>query len=67
MRYISYPGHSTAYLVGKIELMRIRSEAEAALGADFDLREFHTIVLSNGSMPIEVLERVVESWVETGG
>lgn len=63
VRYISWPGQATAYLVGKIEIMRMRAEAQEALGEDFDLRQFHNVVLGNGSMPLPTLEDVLEQWV----
>jgi uncharacterized protein (DUF885 family) len=64
VRYISYPGQAPAYLVGKIEIMRLRDLAEEKLGDDFDLREFHNILLMNGSMPLSVLETVITDWIE---
>lgn len=64
MRYISLPGQATAYMVGKLEIMRIREKAAAALGEDFDLRQFHNVVLQNGSMPLSTLEEVIDSWIE---
>ena len=63
MRYISYPAQATAYLVGKNELLRMRSESEEILGDDFVLAEFHSVILENGSMPLEVLESILQKWV----
>jgi len=63
MRYISYPGQAPAYLVGKIEIMRLRELAEEKLGENFDLREFHNIVLMNGSMPLNILNQVITNWI----
>lgn len=62
-RYIVMPGQATAYKVGQLTLLRLRDEAEAALGDRFDLREFHTVILEHGQLPLEVLERVVDDWV----
>jgi uncharacterized protein (DUF885 family) len=64
IRYISHPAQATAYLVGKIEIMRFRSMAEEKLGVSFDLKEFHNVVLQNGSMPLLILEEVIGDWVE---
>jgi uncharacterized protein (DUF885 family) len=64
VRYISYPGQAPAYLVGKIEIMRLRDIAAEKLGDDFDLREFHNIILMNGSMPLSLLEIVITDWIE---
>ncbi|MBN2045695.1 MAG: DUF885 domain-containing protein [Anaerolineales bacterium] len=63
MRYIAYPAQSTAYLVGKIEIMAMREKAEESLGNDFVLSEFHSVILNNGSMPLETLEAAIEDWI----
>ncbi|MEE4195680.1 MAG: DUF885 domain-containing protein [Anaerolineae bacterium] len=63
-RYIAYPGQATAYLVGKIEILRLREEAMQTLGDDFDIKEFHRIVLENGSVPLMVLEEIIDHWLE---
>jgi uncharacterized protein (DUF885 family) len=58
-RYITTPGQATSYMVGRVEVERIRREAEARLGADFDVRAFHSAVLDSGSLPLGVLDEVV--------
>ena len=63
-RYVVWPGQATSYKVGQLALLRMREEAERALGSKFDLREFHEVVLMNGAMPLAVLEGVVNRWVE---
>ncbi len=62
-RYVVWPGQSTSYMVGMLNILELRQLAMDQLGDDFDLIEFHRIVLSNGSMPLAVLERVVENYV----
>ncbi len=62
-RYIAYPGQAPAYLVGKIEILRLREEAKQALGDDFDIKEFHRVVLENGSVPLMVLEEIIDNWL----
>lgn len=62
-RYIVWPGQATAYYVGMLKLRELRGRAEAVLGDSFDLKGFHSVVLDNGSMPLEVLERVVEDYI----
>jgi uncharacterized protein (DUF885 family) len=64
-RYAVWPGQATSYMVGKIKIMELRERARAALGPRFDIRRFHDTVLLNGSMPLSVLERVVDNWVQT--
>jgi uncharacterized protein (DUF885 family) len=49
-------------MVGRLEIQRIRAEAEQVRGADFDIREFHDVVLGNGSLPLAVLAEVVAAW-----
>jgi uncharacterized protein (DUF885 family) len=64
-RYVAWPGQATAYMVGMLRILDLRQRAMERLGERFDLRAFHEVVLSNGSMPLEILERVVEAWIET--
>ncbi|MCA8980575.1 MAG: DUF885 domain-containing protein [Planctomycetes bacterium] len=61
-RYIVMPGQATAYTIGKLEIERLRREAEARMGSRFDLREFHEVILANGPLPIDVLEEQVLAW-----
>lgn len=62
-RYIVWPGQATSYKVGMIRIQQLRAEAEAALGADFDIRAFHDVVLGGGSLPLSLLERRVREWI----
>jgi uncharacterized protein (DUF885 family) len=61
-RYIVLPGQACAYMIGKMEILRLREEAREALGEAFDIRAFHRVVLENGAMPLVLLRRVVEEW-----
>ena len=61
-RYIAYPGQALSYMVGRLEIQRIRAAAEQTLGERFDIREFHDVVLGNGSLPLRVLDDVVSGW-----
>jgi uncharacterized protein (DUF885 family) len=61
-RYIIMPGQATAYMVGRMEIERLRREAEAQLGAAFDIRAFHDRVLGNGSVPLPFLRADIQAW-----
>ena len=62
-RYIGWPGQALAYKIGQREIQKLRHEAEAALGARFDIRGFHDRVLANGAISLPVLRDQVEDWV----
>lgn len=62
-RYIVIPGQATAYKVGMLELLRLRDEAQQALGDDFDLREFHDVVLGNGDLPLIAVRQQVMKYI----
>jgi uncharacterized protein (DUF885 family) len=62
-RYIADPGQALAYMVGRLEIERIRTRARQALGQRFDIRAFHDTVLSNGEVPLSALAEVVDEWV----
>ena len=64
-RYISFPGQALSYMIGRLEIQRIRSDAEAALGDRFDIKGFHDVVLGSGGMTLETLDRMVAAWVAT--
>ena len=62
-RYIGWPGQALAYKVGQLEIIKLRKEAEAALGATFDIKAFHAIVLGAGAVTLPVLDERVRTWI----
>jgi uncharacterized protein (DUF885 family) len=64
-RYIVMPGQACAYKIGEIKIVELREKMKKALGEKFDLRQFHNLVLKNGSMPLVLLERVVDDYIRS--
>lgn len=62
-RYLVNPGQALAYKVGMLKILELRAKAQRELGDDFDIRAFHDTVLGSGSVPIFILERVVDEWI----
>lgn len=63
-RYISWPAQALSYKLGELTIKKLRKEAQQQLGQDFDLREFHDVVLRNGSVPLSILEQQVASYIQ---
>ncbi len=61
-RYIAWPGQALAYMIGRREIGRLRERSSAVLGASFDIRDFHRVVLSQGAVPHAVLEGIIDRW-----
>jgi uncharacterized protein (DUF885 family) len=64
-RYIAVPAQATAYMIGNLEIRKLRTEAEQALGPKFDIREFHDLVLADGTLPLWVLREKVSRWIKS--
>ena len=63
-RYISWPGQALSYKIGELKIRELRSIAEKELGSDFDIREFHEIILSEGTVTLSILESRVLNYIE---
>jgi uncharacterized protein (DUF885 family) len=64
-RYLAVPGHATAYMIGSLEIRRLRRDAERELGARFDIKDFHDVVLGDGSVTLPMLQAAVERWTRS--
>ncbi|MEL6859930.1 MAG: DUF885 domain-containing protein [Pseudomonadota bacterium] len=62
-RYIVMPGQATAYKIGMLKILELREDARARLGEDFDIRDFHDVILKDGPVPLQILEENVEAWI----
>lgn len=62
-RYMAMPGQACAYKVGELKILELRAKARAALGPKFNLKDFHTVILENGGVPLTLLEQLVDEWI----
>jgi len=65
-RYIAWPGQATAYKVGQLRIRAMRDRAEKALGSHFDVKEFHSQILLDGALPLDVLDAKIDRWIAAG-
>jgi uncharacterized protein (DUF885 family) len=64
-RYIGMPGQALSYKLGQLEIMRLRADAEGRLGAHFDIKGFHDVMLVSGAMTLPLLGEVVDDWIRS--
>ena len=62
-RYIAWPGQALSYMIGELDIQRLRQKAEAELGPRFDIKSFHAALLEHGALPLTVLDQVVDRWI----
>lgn len=62
-RYITWPGQAISYKLGELTIKRLRAKAESDLGESFDVREFHDVLLSEGSVPLTEMERLINNYI----
>jgi uncharacterized protein (DUF885 family) len=65
-RYIIWPGQATAYMIGMLEIRRMRDEAEKAMGPKFDIKAFHDRILEDGAVPLTFLHQKISKWARPG-
>ena len=59
------PSQATAYKIGMLKILELREKAKHELGTKFDIRQFHDVVLTNGALPLDVLEDLVNRWIKS--
>lgn len=64
-RFVNWPGQALGYYWGYLDLLRLRAQAQEALGEEFDLRDFHDVVLRDGARSLAVLQRSIDDWIES--
>ena len=64
-RYIVMPSQATAYKIGMLKILELRAKAKKQLGNKFDIRQFHEVVITNGALPLDFLEELVERWIKS--
>ena len=62
-RYIGWPAQAVSYKIGELKIRELRKEAEKELGDTFEIKEFHDLILSYGSIKLSTLERIVKVWI----
>lgn len=64
-RYIAWPAQALSYMIGELDVQRLRKKAEHALGTRFNIKNFHAAVLEHGALPLTVLDQVIDRWIDS--
>ena len=64
-RYIAWPGQALAYKIGEMKILSLREQAEKNLGDKFNIRDFHDVVLGDGAVPLNILEKHVKDYIQS--
>jgi uncharacterized protein (DUF885 family) len=62
-RYIAWPGQALSYMIGQMDIFKLRDQAQRALGPKFDIKAFHAAILEHGALPLTILNHVVDRWI----
>ena len=63
-RYISWPGQALSYKIGELKIRELRKKAKEKLGSKFDIREFHEVILEQGTVTLSILEQRINSYID---
>jgi uncharacterized protein (DUF885 family) len=64
-RYVAWPAQALGYKMGQLKILELRDRAQRALGAKFDIKAFHDVVLDSGALPLDVLEKQMDAWIQS--
>jgi uncharacterized protein (DUF885 family) len=62
-RYIAWPGQALSYMIGQMDIFKLRQKAEQALGPKFNIKDFHAAILEHGALPLTILNHVIDRWI----
>jgi uncharacterized protein (DUF885 family) len=63
-RYIAWPGQALAYKMGELKIKELRLKAQMELGTKFDIRQFHDLILSEGTLTLRLMEKLVQRYIQ---
>lgn len=63
-RYLTWPGQACGYKIGELKIKELRAKAQKDLGSKFDIKDFHSIILKDGALPLDILTKNVNQWID---